>query len=136
MKKWIITLLLVLILAAGIAGGQYYRKQYVALQEQYQGAVNAAQAELEEAVAEREGVAPLDSADEERRIAAEKELLDHANGEIDRLNAENNEIDAAIAQAEQTLRDKQADEEYVYYKEAYDSMAEGKALVESYLEDN
>ena len=136
MKNGIVSVLLVLILAAGIAGGKYYREQYLSLQEEYESTVVAAQEELDAAVAERDGVAPLDTSDEEKRIAAEKELLDHAQGEIDRLNAENREIDASIAQAEQDLLEKQADEEYAYYKAAYDSMAEGKALVESYLEDN
>lgn len=136
MKKWIISVVLILILAAGIMGASSFRNRYKAMQEEYGKLVDDAQTELDAAVAERDGVSTLNSSDEAERIAAQQALLAQAQEEIDRLNADNGEIDAAIARAEAFLKEKQADEEYAYYKAAYDSMAEGKALVESYLEDN
>lgn len=136
MKNGIISVVLILVLAAGIVGGSTFRDRYADRQEEYEAIVADAQKALDAAIAERNGVSPLDSTDEMERIAAEQELLAQAQTEIDRLNAENASLDASIAEAEQVLQEKQADEEYAYYKAAYDSMAEGKALVESYLEDH
>ena len=136
MKRLIVTIVLVLVLVLGLAGGFIFRGQYNELYRTNQTVVDAAQRELDEANAAYAALDP-DSAEETAlRLERENELMTQAQEEIRQLTEANDELDASIRTAEQQLEEKQADEEYAYYKAIYDSMAEGKALVESYLEDN
>ena len=136
MKRLIVTIVLVLVLVLGLAGGFIFRGQYNELYRTNQTVVDAAQRELDEANAAYAALDPDSAEETAHRLERENELMTQAQEEIRQLTEANDELDASIRTAEQQLEEKQADEEYAYYKAVYDSMAEGKALVESYLEDN
>ena len=137
MKKVVLTVLLLLIVAVGAYGTITFREQYTALEQRYQGQVDAAQADLDAAVAESQGIVPSDTAEAEaQRIEQERVLLEQAQGEADSLTAEGADLDTAISAALAELAAAQVGEEYDYYKAAYDSYAEGRAQVERCLEDN
>ena len=136
MKRLIVTIVLVLVLVLGLAGGFIFRGQYSELYRTNQTVVDAAQRELDEANAAYAALDPDSAEETAHRLERENELMTQAQEEIRQLTEANDELDASIRTAEQQLEEKQADEEYAYYKAVYDSMAEGKALVESYLEDN
>ena len=136
MKRLIVTIVLVLVLVLSLAGGFIFRGQYSELYRTNQTVVDAAQRELDEANAAYAALDPDSAEETAHRLERENELMTQAQEEIRQLTEANDELDASIRTAEQQLEEKQADEEYAYYKAVYDSMAEGKALVESYLEDN
>lgn len=136
MKRLIVTVVLVLVLVLGLVGGFVFRGQYAELYRTNQALVDAAQQDLDEASAAYAAVDPAGAEETARLLERENELMTQAQEEIQRLTEENSGLDASIRTAEQQLEEKQADEDYAYYKAIYDSLAEGKALVESYLEDN
>ena len=137
MKKGILTILLLLVAVAGGLGMITFQRQYSGQIQWYQDQVDAAQADLDAAVAESQGILPSNTAEAEaKRIEQERLLLEQAQGEADSLTAEGRDLDSAISAALEELSAAQTGEEYEYYKAAYDSYAEGRAQVERYLEDN
>ena len=137
MKKGILTILLLLVAVAGGLGMITFQRQYSGQIQWYQDQVDAAQADLDAAVAESQGILTSNTAEAEaKRIEQERLLLEQAQGEADSLTAEGRDLDSAISAALEELSAAQTGEEYEYYKAAYDSYAEGRAQVERYLEDN
>lgn len=137
MKRVFLTILLLAVAAAGVFGALVLREQYIGLERQYQVQADAAKADLDAAVAESQGIVPSDAAAAEaQRIERERVLLEQAQGEADRLTAENNRLDDEISAALNELSAAQTGEDYEYYKAAYDSYAEGRAQVERCLEDD
>ncbi len=136
MKRLIVTGILALALILSLVGGLRLRRQYEELRRTYQVQVDEAQRELDEARAAHDALDPSGTEEAARQQEREQRLLEEARLEIERLTGENEALDASIRQAEQELETAKSGEDYEYYRSVYDSLAEGKALVESYLEDH
>ncbi len=136
MKRFIVTAVLALVLVLCLVGGLRFRRQYVELRQTNQVQVDEAQRELDAARAAHDALDPSGAEEIAMQQEREQRLLEEARAEIGRLTGENEALDASIRQAEQELETAKSGEDYEYYRSVYDSLAEGKALVESYLEDN
>ena len=136
MKRLIVTAILVLALALSLVGGLRFRRQYMELRQANQVQVDEAQRELDAAKEAHDALDPSGAEEIAMQQEREQRLLEEARSEIERLTGENEALDASIRQAEQELEAAKSGEDYEYYRSVYDSLAEGKALVESYLEDH
>ena len=125
-------LLIGVVLAAGYFGLEYM-EAYSAAKGEFDSALQAAEAERDAAAALYAEADPESAANVEARRQVTEEMIAEANAEIGALQAQSEETDAAIKEAEKTIDELKDVEGYEYYRAIYDEYVEGRAYVEDLL---
>ena len=133
-------LILTLFLIAVILAAGYYGLRYMdavaALKSEYEGALQAAESERDDAAALRAEADPDSAAHIAERELLTDGMIAEAKAEAEVLREKGEQTDAAIREAEQTISELQNVEGYEYYRAIYDEYVEGRAYVEDLLSDN
>ena len=124
--------LIAVILAAAYFGLEYMDR-YQALKEEYDSVLQAAEAERSEAGLIYAEADPESEANTAERQKVTEKMIAEAEAELEALRRENEETDAAIREAEETISELQGIEGYDYYRAIYDEYVEGRAYVEDLL---
>ena len=125
-------LLIGVVLAAGYFGMEYM-EAYTSAKEEFESALQAAEAERDAAAALYAEADPESAANIAARQQVTDEMIAEANAEISDLQAQSEETDAAIKEAEKTIDELKDVEGYEYYRAIYDEYVEGRAYVEDLL---
>ena len=136
MKKVIVMILLLLIIAGTVMGSLTIRGWTAELQAENEARVRAAQSQLDDEKAAFAAIDPNTTEGTERELEAERQIITEAQEQIAALETEIRGLDDTTAEVQRTAEEKKLDEETQYYLTVYQSLHEGMEKVEGYIEGN
>ena len=136
MKRIIIALLLLALIAGASAGALLLQGETRHLREEGQKSVTEAEGRLAQARAELETIDPSSVEGEERQLASEQAIVNEAIARAQELETENETLDADILKAQGELDAAKAQEDNAYYLTVYEAYSQGMKKVEGYIEGN
>ena len=136
MKKVIVPLILLLVIAGMAAGAFYFQGETGKLHAENRALVASAQERLDQAKAELEAIDPSTVEGAERQLESEQAIVKEALDRAEELEKENTQLDDSIAEENAELESVSADEETAYYLAVYESLHQGMEKVEGYIEGN
>lgn len=127
---------LIAAILAAVYFGMGYMEQYGQIKEEYDRALQAAEAERDAAKALHDEADPDAAPNATLRQQVTDEMISEANAELDALREQNEAAEDAIRAAEEKIAELQDVEDYDYYRAIYDEYVEGRAYVEGLLSGN
>lgn len=136
MKKVIVMLLLLAVLAGAIYGALVFRGRTQQLTAENEALVTAARERQQAATAAFAAIDPDTAEGAQRQLEHEKAIVAQALSDAADLENESAELDRALEEARDQLTALQEDEENAYYMAVYESYARGMEKVEAAIEGN
>ena len=136
MKKVIVAVLLLALIAGCAVGAAGFRGKTAAIRAQRDAAVGAAEERLALAREAYAAVDPNALDGEAERLAAEQSALADALAQAGAMESENKALADEAARAEAGLETLRADEENAYYLSIYQALQAGMEKVEALIEGN
>ncbi len=136
MKRIIIAVLLLAMIAGASAGALLLQGETRRLREEGQKTVTEAEGRLAQARAELETIDPSSVEGAERQLASEQAIVNEAVARAMELEAENATLDADILKVQGELDAAKAQEDNAYYLTVYEAYSQGMKKVEEYIEGN
>ena len=129
----IFMLLLIVFIFAAVHFGLQYMSSFEQLRGEYDGAVQAAEAERDAARALYEEADPESDANSAERRQVTDEMIAEASAELEALRNQSEETESAIRAAEEKINALHGAEDEEYYRAIYDEYNEGRDFVEGLL---
>lgn len=136
MKKVIVPVLLLLVIAVMTAGAFYFRGETRRLHAENSALVTSAEERLARAKADYEAIDPSTVEGAERQLESEQAIVTDALEHAEELEQENKQLDESIAEEQKKLDAASAEEDTAYYLAVYESLHRGMEQVEGYIEGN
>ena len=134
MKKVLVTIMLLLLIAGAGVGAFYFQGQTRQLHADGQALVTAAEDALASARADLNAIDPSTVEGEELRLASEQAIVDEALDKAKALEEENTTLDDSILQTQSELDSILEQEDNAYYMSVYESYSRGMKIVEDSIE--
>lgn len=136
MKKVIVAVLLLALIAACGAGTYVLREKTALIRAERDALISAAEDRRSQARAALDAVDRNALDADESRLAEEQAALEQAGSEAEALEAENKELTARVTESEAALSEFREQGDNEYYLTIYQSLREGMEKVEALIEGN
>lgn len=136
MKKVIVTVLLLALIAACGAGTYILKGKTAELRAQRDAVLSAAEDRRSQAQAALDAIDRNALDADESRLAAEQKALEEARSEAEALEEENKALSALVQENEAALSALREQGDNEYYLTIYQSLREGMEKVEALIEGN
>ncbi len=136
MKKVIVAVLLLALIAACGAGTYVLREKTAQIRAERDALISAAEDRRSQAQAALDAVDRNALDADESRLAEEQAALEQAGSEVEALEAENKDLTARVMESEAALSELREQGDNEYYLTIYQSLREGMEKVEALIEGN
>ena len=136
LKKVIVTLLLLAVLAGSVYGALFFRGRTAELTAEGEALIAAAQERQQSAADAYDAIDPGTAEGAEHQLEQEKAIVAEAQANAEALEEETLDLESSIREAQDELAALREDEDNAYYLAVYDSYSRGMEKVEAAIEGN